>query len=173
MDAQHLTALEFLEAERKASQNSTDKPAFKRLLQELGEFPKAQQRLAFEFLAMAWRSVKHKKDPSALIAWATFYGRSVEGPKSSGYTYWLERIIFRSFDLMTETDNTPNGTGPFTLTLVLGIGAMRRMDQARSRLVLDALKRACGEADPRAKVIARIERMAPRNRRDGADGHAE
>ena len=57
MNAEHLTAPEFLDAESRAARNGADKPSFKRLLKDLQQFPETRQRLAFEFLAMAWRTV--------------------------------------------------------------------------------------------------------------------
>ena len=158
MDVEHISALEFLDAEKRATRNAADKPQFNQLLAELEKLPKAQQRLAFEFLAMAWRSLKLTADPGGLIAWAAFYGKSIEAQRLSVYIFWLERIIIRSFEILGQLEVPAHGIGPFSLGLKTGLGALRRMDPNRFQAVVHNLSCACGdgERDPRWKVLIRI-----------------
>ncbi len=158
MDVNQITALEFLEAEQKAARNGIDKPPFRRLLSELQNLPKAQQRLAFEFLAMAWRALNSAGDPGQLIAWSTFYAKAIEQQKLQEYLFWLEKIILRCFERLKDLQIPFDGSCPYSLVLWSALPFLHRTHPDKFRVVLDALKRQCGEEDGdlRWRLVERI-----------------
>jgi len=159
MNIEHITALEYLDAANRAAVNGVDRIPFAQTLKELERFPGTKQRLAFEFLAMAWRALELKDDPSGLVTLAACSTRSIEEPRRAEFATSMEKIVLRYFEILGQLGNHPNGIHPFVLTFTIGLSAIRAFDQKRCYGLLNELKGHCGDSDPRRAIIIEAEQI--------------
>jgi hypothetical protein len=150
MIPEFITASEYLEADRKARRNGADKPAFRRIEEELKRLPKTQERLAFELLKIARAALDRWKNPGDA---AMSMGRSMTDDNRSKYLEAIEDIALRCFDLMAQCADSR-----FTLTFVSSLIALRTSDKQRFDTLLEKLTRALGkQADPRREFLVLAE----------------
>jgi hypothetical protein len=159
VDIESITAAEFLNASGRASRNSSDKPAFKHILETLGRLPQTRQRLALELLPLAWQALERGEEPPFETVLFGCRSVSIEPQRLPEYTAWLEKIIRRSFDLRRRLSESPGEHGPFAMTLSMTLVALGRLNRERFTALLATLKLEGGEArlDRRWKVLADAE----------------
>ena len=152
MNVESITASEYLRAEENARRNGADKPAFRRIEEEIKRLPRTQERLAFELLKIARTTLDQGKNPGDAALPAMSMGRSLTEENRPKYLEAIEEIAVRCFELMAQcVDNR------FTLTFVSSLFALRTSDEQRLNILLDKLKRALGQADPRREFLAYAE----------------
>ena len=160
VDIESITASEFLNASRRANRNSSDKPAFKHILETLGRLPQTRQRLALELLPLAWQALERGEEPPFETVLYGCRSVSIEPQRLPEYTAWLEKIIRRSFDLRRRLSEPPGEHGPFAMTLSMTLLALGRVNRDRFTALLSQLKLEGGEVhlDRRWKVLADAEK---------------
>jgi len=146
MDIEHITAAAFLDAAARSHGGVRETSSFRHMTTALKCSPKAQQRLAFELLPIACNAMEGTSDrycASAQSTWVLGFTRcfseSIEPRRLPEYAAWLERIIFRCFELL-EPAERPGGTVPFEFTLELACDELKRVDMGRLRAVMEAMK---------------------------------
>ena len=160
-DVENISASEYLEAGARAARNGVDKPAFMFINEQLAHLPGTRERLAFEMLILACRSLDRGEDPGWAAGFAACCAGVIDPRRQPEYVAGLERIILRAFELRKRLENPPGRHGPFVLTLSSMLIALGKVDKARFLTLVAELKHQGGEAelDPRWEVIARAERM--------------
>lgn len=134
-DVEHITAQQFLSACEKAGANSADRPALRHIFAELNRFPAARERLAVEFLRMAWKSLQAGDDPIGWIINGCAFGGSLASVRSAEYTELLEKIIVRSVDLLVPFPEPP-AAHSFAWGLETASIALKRLDATRFTTVI-------------------------------------
>jgi len=153
MSAEFITASEYLEAEAKARRNGADKPAFRRIEQELKRLPSTQERLTFELLKLARAALDQGKNPGDAALPAMSMGRSLTHENRPKYLEAIEDIAVRCFESMAQCVDSR-----FTLTFVGSLFALRTSDKQRLDILLDKLKRALDQqADSRREFLVLAE----------------
>jgi hypothetical protein len=152
MSPEFITASEYLEAEAKARRNRADRPAFKRIEEELKRLPKTQERLAFELLKIARAALDQGKDPGEAPLRAMSMARSITPENRPKYLEAIEDMAVRCFELMAGfVDNR------FTLTFVDSLFAIRTFDKQLLSILLDKLRRMLTQADSRREFLVLAE----------------
>lgn len=152
MNVESITASEYLRAQENAKRNGADKPVFRRIEEEIKRLPKTQERLTFELLTVARAALDRGKNPgdAALPAMSLGLSRTQENwPK---YLEAIEDIAVRCFESMAQCVDSR-----FTLTFVSSLFALRMSDKQRLNTLLDKLRPALGQADPRRELLALAE----------------
>ena len=157
MRVDHITALEFLDAESRAARNAADKPRFKLIKDELKRHAQVQERLVFEFLEMAWQTLQRGEDPAIPAIRAFSFGSSVGPQRLLEYTAWIEKFVTCLFKLMRRPHEQTGYDSAFTFAFSMALTALRVKDYDRFRAVLDSLRQSCDEADPRSKILGEAE----------------
>jgi len=152
MSIELITAPEYLAAEQKAFRNGADKPAFRRIEEEIKRLPETQARLTFEFLKLARTSLDQGKNPGDTALPAMAMGRSLTHENRHKYLEAIEDIAVRCFESMAKCVDSR-----FTLTFVSSLCALRTSDKQRLDILLDKLKRALDQADPRREFLILVE----------------
>jgi hypothetical protein len=167
MNVEQITALAYLDAADRAARNGIDKPRFGQLVEDLKRFPKTQQRLAFELLAIASQSVEQRCDPGQFIGMAAAFSGSVEAQRLPEYTMTFEKIMFAYFEVLGRPGTRIEGVHPFVLTFVLGLSIIRKFDPNRFLVLVEILKSQCSDPDPRGQIITEAEQIVSKNGQDG------
>lgn len=159
MDTEAITPEQLLEISRKAASNGAEKPAFKQMLAVLNGFPKTQERLVFEFLALALRRLDAGENPGEQIAWGVIWALSVEQPRMPEYLTLLERIILRYFDILARSELDPGIVQSHALSLAIALGAIRKLDQSRFRALAETLASQCRQrgSESGEQVLKEVE----------------
>jgi hypothetical protein len=159
VNVEQITASEYLEASARGVANSADSPALKHIHRELKRLPATRERLALKILTMAAQSLDRGDDHYDLIGLGGCFGRSIRSQRLPEYTALLEKIVFRSFELLSQFPNPPS-EHPFAFGLSLAVLALRHADQHRFTTVLETLKGQCAEGaqENRRRILADLER---------------
>jgi hypothetical protein len=140
MNIKGISAPEYLDAARRARIHGAEKPGFRRLVEGLRTSREARDRLAIEFLTMAWRELEQGSAPDQPVILGVRFGEPIGKAKRSEYLSLLERIIFRSFELFRGVKGALTGRPVLYFTLRLELTALRRADESRFRAILAAFR---------------------------------
>ena len=152
-DIESITAEAFLRLASRAAGNRADKPAFGHVCRELERLPAARARLGLQLLRKARELLEQGNDPCTLIGLGSSFVNSTKGPKAEEYMQLMERIIFRSVELL-ELSNSPPSAHRFGLGLILAVMALQRADRDHCDAVLARLKSSDSEvASRRAQIL--------------------
>ncbi len=165
MDIHTITVEQYLDLASRGNTASGDQRAFAKINAQLREAPLACERLAFELLQVAWRALDGRSDPrnaDTHSLWVTGFARCLQGfispERLAEYAGWLERIIFRCFDLLGPVPPGTTGMQPFEFTMEIACDALRRTGTHRYRVLLQTLGRQASETGLayKSEVVARI-----------------
>ena len=152
MSIECITAVDYLNAQDKAQRNGADKPAFKRIQEDLKRLPKTQERLAFELLEIAGLALRRGKNPRNAALPALELCRSISEERLSDYIADVDSMAVQCFELMDHCrDNR------FTFTFLTSLLVLRTLDTQRLNSLLEKLKTASEEHEPRRKLLAHAE----------------
>jgi len=152
MNVENFTAEEFLEAEEAAERNGADKPVLRAIKQNLSDFPKTQERLAFQLLAIAWKALEHEGNPRKAAGLAIEMHQSVSVQRLPEYLLAIERIACKCFELMGKCRDSR-----FSLTLVLALSVLRRSDEKQFKVLLESLKSRSEGTSPGRDILVMFE----------------
>jgi len=146
----NITALEYLEAEMKAKRTGTHKIEFRRINEELNRLPKVAERLASEFLAMAWDELEKGLDPGLLAIHGIRLASRGRLQRTVEYKLWIAKITRKCFDLLEN-----HQSGSLELTLTRGLTSLRLNDFEQFRLHVEELEQYCrgNESTRRCKLL--------------------
>jgi hypothetical protein len=155
MNFENVTAAQYFQLQKKAAENSADKPAFKELVDHLRGTPRLRERLIFEILGMVWQKLLRGEDPGLLIVPAISWSDYLSPERLLEYLTTLERIAVEAFKLMESAKHTPGAFPPFYVCLNDSLRLLRRRNPARFKEIITKLdlENSNGTESPRRKVI--------------------
>jgi hypothetical protein len=155
MNIDRITALEFLEAEANAMRNGSDKPAFKRIMTELKQAPRAQERLAFKLTRMALQEAESGDCTTRTAAWALFFSNAVDHPRTEDFLAELDELILTCFEALGPLGVRSPGFTRLRFTLKFALAVLGRMDKGRLRTTLSVLtdRSANDDTDCRRRIL--------------------
>jgi hypothetical protein len=154
MDCTSISALDYLNAARRALRNSDDRLAFRRLNEDLERLPATAERLAFEFLALASAAVEDGADPARLTLFAVRLSGFMGRQRLPEYWTHFDKLLV----CCLERIGTGDDVGP-ALTSKLALAHLRINDPERFRAVVEELRRSFGGPgdDLRGRILAEAD----------------
>jgi hypothetical protein len=165
-DVERITAKEFVEIQERGTRNSVDMPAWKQLLEKLAPLRDVKERLTFEAIALVWDCLQAgTQPPSPALMLVSLY-LPKDSQRVAEHTDWLEKMIFKAFELRKALPYDPGRHGPFTLTLMTLCTPLSIRDPNRFERILASLKAKGADptSDIRWDIIASIEKSAHERR---------
>jgi hypothetical protein len=158
MNPNQLTAQELLRLSWRAAANGAERPALRRLLSELDSLPTVEERLCFEFIAVARERLDRSEDPADAIGWVNVLSKSVSRPRLPGLLESLEGLLLVCFENAGRLPEDREGSRSYSLALVTGLGCIRRLSSERFKQLFRCLnERAILSASgPQQAILQRI-----------------
>jgi hypothetical protein len=167
-DFEAITAKEFVEMQERARRNSVDMPAWKQLFDKLSQLSDVKERLSFEAIPLAWEYLNSGTEPPHIATMLVGMFISPTSNRLAEHTDWVEKMIFKTFELRKALPYDPGKHGPFCLTFMnLLTPLSTRSPELFDKIIASLKAKGADAKEPRWNIITRLEESA-RKRRDSS-----
>lgn len=155
MNVINLTALDYLNAEHLAIRNVADSQKFRQIKILLHKAPKVEERLAFEFFELAWLALQSGGNPVMPAFHAFLFRDKIGDDRRQEYAAWINRIIFKTFEMIGGIRLPIDEQNPIMLTFKLSLSMLRGINDVEFKSIANLLRRRCknGATDSRLRII--------------------
>jgi hypothetical protein len=160
-DFEVITAKEFVEMQERAQRNSVDMPAWKQLFEKLSPLSDVKERLSFEAIPLAWEYLNRGTEPPPIATMLVGMFISTTSKRLVEHTDWVEKMIFKTFELRKALPYDPGKHGPFCLTFMNLLTPLSVRSPERFDKIMASLKaKGADPKEPRWNIIASIQESA-------------
>ena len=159
VDVESITVEQFIEISEKGTRNSADAPAWRQMLEVLSPQTEVRERLTFEAIPLAWKCLSEGKEPPGTALMVVSLWLPKDSQRVAEHTEWLEKMIFKAFELRKALPYAPGKHGVFRMRLLMMLTALSLRDKDRFESIVASLKAngADPKIDERWNVIALVE----------------
>jgi hypothetical protein len=163
MRVDKIKASAFLRAERLAACSGAGSQVFKQIKAELRKLPMVEERLAFEFLELAWLALQSGQDPLAPAFQALLFRGKIGESQRQKYAAWITRLIFKTFEVLGEMRPPIDENNRIMFTFQLSLTTLRVIDRAEFESIVNLLRARCQNTatDSRLRVINEVTASQP------------